>query len=180
MKRFHFPLRSVAVVRAHRELLARQALAGALQVCAKAETRSAAARALAAKTAADIVAGRGLPVRAGDQAIFAALHGRESAAAAETEKAAAAARAEVETRRAACIEASRQLKIVTRLEERARAAHREGCLALEQQQMEELARSPSAERGAGSAMVVGTASGRAEGGMSEFQFESPPAEKRKI
>jgi flagellar export protein FliJ len=180
MKRFHFPLRSVAVVRAHRELRARQALAGALQVCAEAEARSAAARALAAKTAADIVAGRGFPVRAGDQAIFAALHGRECAAAAETEKTTAAARAEVETRRAVCIEASRQLKIVTRLEERARAAHRDSCLAVEQQQMEELARSPSAERGEASAIVAGTATGRAEGGTPELQFDSPPAEKRKI
>jgi flagellar export protein FliJ len=177
MKRFHFSLRSVAVVRAHRELRARQALAAALRACAEAEARSAAARARAVETASEIAAGRSRPVRAADQVMFAALHRRECALAAEADAAAAAARAEVANRRDACIEASRQLKIVTRLEERARAAHRDSCFAFEQQQMDELSRSPSAVRGGGSTFSVKTAAGRAEGGITGAGFGSRPVEK---
>jgi len=138
MKRFHFSLRAVAVMRTHKDLGARQALAGARQACEQAEARRAAALARAGETAGAIAAGRSGNFRAGDQAVFVAVHRRECAAAAEAEIQAAAARTEVERRREECIEASRQLKIVTRLEERARAAHRIACLAIEQQQLDEV------------------------------------------
>jgi flagellar biosynthesis chaperone FliJ len=138
MKRFHFSLRAVAVMRRHRELGARLALAGANQACAQAEARRFQALARAGETAGAIASGRSGSFRAGDQAVFVAAHRRECAAVAEAEAAAAAARAEVARRREECIEASRQLKVITRLEEKARAAHRAAVLAGEQQQLDEI------------------------------------------
>jgi hypothetical protein len=138
MKRFHFPLRAVAVVRRHRELVARLALAGANQASAQAEARRVQALARAGETAGAIASARTGNFRAGDQAVFVAAHRRECAAAAEAEAAAAAARAEVARRREECIEAGRSLQVITRLEEKARAAHRAAALAGEQQQLDEI------------------------------------------
>jgi len=140
MKRFHFPLRPVAVIRGHRELRARLALAASTQACQRTEARCAAAQARAAETARAITAARCGTVRAGDQAVFMALHRRDCAAAADAETQAAAARADVERRRAECVEASRQMKVVARLEEHARAVHRAESLAAEQQQLDEISR----------------------------------------
>jgi hypothetical protein len=158
MKRFHFPLRAVTVMRTHREVRAKLALADALQALEHAEAALAAAHARAAQTAAAIGAGRLGRFRAADETQFLALHRRECAAAADAEKHAAAARAETARRREECVEASRQLKVVTRLEENARSAHRLAWLAAEQQQMEELSR----YRSEAQAFSLGKSAGPAE------------------
>jgi flagellar FliJ protein len=147
MKRFTFPLRAVAVMRTNRELRTQLALAAARQAAAQAAERSADARARAADTARAIAEGRSGHFRPSDQAAFMALHRRECAAASEAEGQAVAARAETDRRLAACIEARRDLRIVNRLEDKARAEHRAACLALEQQQMEELSRPRPARDG---------------------------------
>jgi len=139
MKRFHFSLQAVAIMRSHSELRARQALAAATQACSHAEARLLAAQSRAGETAAGISASRDGKFRAGDQTVFIALHRRECAAIDDAASQLAAAKAEVVRRRDACVEAQRQLKIVTRLEEKARAAHRLAGLALEQTQMDEYA-----------------------------------------
>ena len=139
MKRFHFPLQALAVMRTHRELRARQALAAATQACGHAESRLAAAQARAGETASGIAAARIGNFRAGDQTVFIALHRRECAAVDDAASHLTAARAEVARRRDDCVEAQRQLKIVTRLEEKARAVHRLAGLAAEQSQMDEYA-----------------------------------------
>jgi flagellar export protein FliJ len=139
MKRFQFSLQAVVVMRGHRELRARQALAAATQACGHAETRLHAAQARASETAVGIAAARTGIFRAGDQTSFLALHRRECAAMDDAASQLAAARIELGRRRDACVEAQRQLKIVTRLEEKARAAHRLAGLALEQNQMDEYA-----------------------------------------
>jgi len=139
VKRFHFPLQAVAVMRTHRELRARQALAAATQACSVAEARLTAAQARAGEIAAGIAAARHGNFRAGDQAVFIALHRRECVAVDDAASQLAAARAEMGRRRDACVEAQRQLKIVTKLEEKARAVHRLACQAVEQSQMDEYA-----------------------------------------
>lgn len=139
MKRFHFPLRPVAVVRAHREMLAREELAAALRARRAAEEELAAAMARVGELEAVIVAGRAGSFGAADQAAFIRAHRIECRAAAEKGRALAAAQAEAAARRDACIEANRQLKVVNRLEEKARGAHRAELLRAEQQQIDETA-----------------------------------------
>jgi len=140
MKRFRFPLRSVAVVRAHREMQAREALAMAIQDCSRAEERWSSASARVSALAGAIGASRARPRPARDEA--ASLQGfrRECLVEAEGQKQALASRAVVAQRRDAYFEARRQMEIVRRLEERARASHRAAMLHAEQVELEEIAR----------------------------------------
>ena len=139
MKRFHFPLRPVAIVRADREMRAREALAAALRARRLAEEELAAAQGRVGELAGVIAAGRVGSYRGADQANFLRAYRCECALAAEKAKQLAAAQAEAAARRDACIEANRQLKVVTRLEDKARAAHRAELLRLEQQLIDESA-----------------------------------------
>jgi flagellar FliJ protein len=139
MKRFRFPLHSVAVVRAHRELRAREALAAAVRARQQAEDNLVAARARVDELQAVISLGRRDRFRAADAASFHQAYGRECAVAGEMARLFGAAQAEVAKRRDACIEANRDLKIVTRLEEKARAAHRTESLRSEQRELDEAA-----------------------------------------
>jgi flagellar FliJ protein len=139
MKRFKFSLRPVAVLRAHRELRAREALAAALQAATAAEDRARAASTRVRDLAVAICGRRQESAAARDEIAFNQGYRRESAAEAEAHKQLAAARALVEQRRDAYVEASRQAKMVARLEERARAAHRQESLRLEQSALDEIA-----------------------------------------
>jgi flagellar FliJ protein len=127
MKRFHFPLRPVAVMRANRELRAREALALALAAVAQAEL------------GAIIQASRRGNFRAAEGAAFSYAFRREWAAELEAQKQLGAARAALEKRREACIEANRDLQVITRLEEKAQLAHRQEVQRWEQAQLDELA-----------------------------------------
>lgn len=139
MKRFRFSLRAVAVVRAHRELRARQALADALREQTQAESTAAAARARAAALEAVISGARQVAYSAALQVSYIQAYQGARQAEAEAEKKLEAARAQSAKRRAECIEANRQVKIVSRLEEHARAAHRLAGQREEQAQIDEQA-----------------------------------------
>lgn len=139
MKKFHFSLRPVAVLRSHRELSAREALASAILACAQAEERRGAVRARIEELALAICGGRREMFSARDEAAFGQIYRRECAAEAEAGRQVAAARAAVEQRREAYIEASRQVKMVSRLEERARNVHRMAGLRSEQATLDEIA-----------------------------------------
>ena len=123
MKRFFFPLRSVAVLRAHAELRAREAFAAAVQDFVAASLRHDECRTHLATLA---------------EVLFAARHGRFEAAGAaaqfrayRTECAEAQtvatslqeARTEMDRRREAYLEAHRELKLMERLETRAGSVH---------------------------------------------------------
>jgi flagellar FliJ protein len=139
MKRFRFPLRPVAIVRANVELRAREALATALKAAAAAEERLALSRARARELEEIIFDGRRVRFRASDEAAFLQEYRRMCAAVMESERLAIAARAEVRKRRDAWVEANRQVKVVARLEEKARASHRTAWLYAEQQEIDEIA-----------------------------------------
>ena len=124
MKRFRFPLRPVAVLRAHRELRARESFAAAVHVYVASEAELASVRQRVARFEAALFAGRGTSFNAADEAQSLSAYRRECEAEATAERAMIAARAEMNQRRAAYIEAHRQLEVVKRLEERARTAHR--------------------------------------------------------
>jgi flagellar FliJ protein len=139
MKRFRFSLRPVAVLRAHRELQAREAFGVAVGALAAAERALAATVARLRELEAMGVASRRDRFRAGEATAFQHAYQRACANAAETEQRVVAARAELQRRRAEYLEAYRQMKVVTRLEEKARGAHRREIARLEQLELDEIA-----------------------------------------
>jgi flagellar FliJ protein len=139
MKRFQFPLRPVAIVRANNELRAREALATALRASEFAEERLERGRARVKELEEIIFNGRRIRFKPAEEAAFLQAYRCECAAVMESERQAIAAQAEVRKRRDACIEANRQVKVVARLEEKARASYRLAMLGDEQKQIDEIA-----------------------------------------
>jgi flagellar FliJ protein len=139
MKRFRFPLRPVAVLRAHHELRAREAFAAAVHVYVQAEADLAAARARVAQGEADLFASRHDRFDAAVAAQAFAAYRRECAAETAAERDMIAKRAEMNLRRADYLEAHRQLEVVKRLEDKARAAHRLDAMREEQIDLDDFA-----------------------------------------
>ncbi|MBA4137683.1 MAG: flagellar export protein FliJ [Opitutus sp.] len=139
MKRFRFPLRPVAVLRAHRELRAREAFAAAVHVYVQAEERLAATRARAAELAAALFAGRGGTFLAADAASAFRSYRAECEEVVQDERAMIEAKAVMNKKRDEYLEANRQLKVVERLEEKARANHRFETNRAEQAVLDEFA-----------------------------------------
>jgi len=148
MKRFTFPLRPLGVIRAHRELRAREAFAAAVHAYVKAEERLAVVRARVAELGALLASGRRDRYLAADAAGFLRVYRTECQAEAAAERAVTEARAQMTQRRAEYLEADRRLKIVQRLEEKARARHRHDVLRGEQAEHDEFAGFRSAQRAA--------------------------------
>lgn len=124
MKRFRFPLRPVALLRAHQELRAREAFGASVHAYVAAEEEHAAAKARSASFERELFSGRRERFSAAIEAENLAAYRLESAAEAESERRSIAARAEMDRCRAVYLEAHRKLEIVRRLEEKARSAHR--------------------------------------------------------
>jgi flagellar FliJ protein len=144
MKRFRFPLRPVAVLRAHRELRAREAFAAAVHACAQAEEELAATRARVAQFEASLSSGRhGCFSAAAEVEMLAGYRG-ECAAEAEAGRAVVAAKAVLEQRRTEYLDAHRKLEVVKRLEAKARLAHRVEAGREEQAEFDEFASRRSA------------------------------------
>ena len=146
MKRFQFPLRSVALLRAHREMAARESLASSMRACAAAEERLGAVLGRMAEMERMRSAGRQVRFKPADEVAFVMAYRRECAAAAEARRVLTAAIAEVEARRRACVEANRQVKVVSRLESIAVANHRLGVSRAEQAEFDEAAGRRAARR----------------------------------
>ena len=139
MKKFHFSLRPVAIMRAHRELCAREALAAATVACTRTEERLAATRGRLTELEGIIRTSRRTSFRAADGAAFGQAYRREWTAEADAQKQVASARAALEKRREACIEANRHLQVITRLEDKARATHQQETQRAEQAEIDEMA-----------------------------------------
>lgn len=146
MKRFRFPLRPVAVLRAHRELKAREAFAAAVRAHVRSEEELAAVRARVAHFEATLFANRRGTFNAADEAVQLAAHRGECAAEGEAERAMTAARAAMERSRADYLEAHRHLEVVHRLEARARTEHRLAAQREEQAEFDEFATRRAARR----------------------------------
>jgi len=146
MKRFKFALRPVAIVRAHRSMKAQRALSLAAAAVAHSEAQLAAAHARSAELEQMIAAGRRGPFRPDLQVSFLQTYGRERVAEAAAGKALDAARVEMAQRRVAVIEAERQVKVVSQLETKARAAHRADTFRAEQTEIDERAASAAYHR----------------------------------
>ena len=139
MKRFRFPLRPVSVLRAHREVRAREAFAAALnrEAVAQDNLRCIGVRMRALEAA--LSSGREANFRPAEAALLLSDYRRECAAETEVERLVIVARDESQKARMEYIEAHRQLEIVNRLEQKARTAHRHETNRTEQAEMDELA-----------------------------------------
>lgn len=139
MKRFRFPLRPVAVLRAHLELRAREAFATAVHAYVVAEERLGTIRGHMAELESILFTGRRDRFSAAETAAFFRAYRQECAVELGAERDAIAARNEMQTRRAAYLEANRQVKVVARLEDKARAKHRAEQARAEQAELDEFA-----------------------------------------
>ena len=139
MGKFRFTLRSVAVVRAHKELIAREALAAAMRARAEAEARLNEATMRLVDMEKVRSAGRSGRFRPADEIAFFVAYRGECATEAELRKQMAAATSETEARRTACVEANREVKVMDRLESNALLAHRTAAFHAEQAEFDEIA-----------------------------------------
>lgn len=139
MKKFRFPLRPVAVLRSHQELKAREAFAKAVHAYVLAEKRLAGVRAHMAELEAILFQGRRDRFSAGETAAFYRAYRAECATEVAAEREVIAARAEMQAKRAAYLEANRKVKVIQRLEDKARADHRRESDRAEQAEFDELA-----------------------------------------
>jgi flagellar FliJ protein len=139
MKRFHFNLRPVATLRSHRKLQAREAFATSIQMFIQAEEALALMRSRVAMFETAIHAGRRDRFSGTGEAVVLAAYRHECAAEAAAERDVAAAREAMQRRRAEYLDAHRQVEVLQRLEDRARAAHRQEVNREEQAAFDEFA-----------------------------------------
>ena len=139
MKKFRFPLQPVGVLRAHQELRAREIFAAAVHHYVQSEERLAALRKQVAELAEVLFHGRSDRFLAADAASLHRVYRGECHAVIEVEREVIEARDAMNLRRQEYIEANRRLKIVHRLEERARHQHRIEGLRSGQNELDDLA-----------------------------------------
>ncbi|HEY4300129.1 MAG TPA: flagellar FliJ family protein [Candidatus Didemnitutus sp.] len=146
MKRFTFPLRPVSVLRSHSEMRAREAFAAAVHAYVLTEQALAGVRQRVAEMGDLLFSGRTGRFLAADAASLFRVYRAECQAEITAERQMIEARDAMHRRRQEYIEANRQLKIVQRLEEKARQLHRAEYLRSEQNELDEFAGFKSARR----------------------------------
>lgn len=124
MKRYRFPLKSVATVRSLAELRARERFSTALRECNEREQHLEMIRAVLADFEAKLRSGRSGTFRPSEQATALAAFHAETARAAKAEVDLAAARKALEAARQVWLESRRDQRVVEKLEERYRRAYR--------------------------------------------------------
>jgi flagellar FliJ protein len=139
MKKFRFPLRPVAILRAHLEQRAREAFATAVHAYVVAEERLGSIRGHMAELESMLFTERRTCFDAASTATFFRAYRQECSLEMGAERDAIAARAAMQASRAAYLEAHRKVRIVGRLEEKARARHRVEAARAEQSELDELA-----------------------------------------
>lgn len=139
MKRFRFSLRPVAVIRAHHESRAKEAY-GAAQAALVAAEQSHARSLVRVQGLAEAIdvhrQGTFSPLQA---AATVRAFSMECQEVARHEKLVEEARERTRRARDAYVKAHQDLKVVQRLEDKARASHLAACRALEQSALDELA-----------------------------------------
>lgn len=125
MKKFRFPLRSVATVRSIAELRARENFSSAVQIYLTAENELQALRTRLGEFEQLLRSGRGQAFRAADQVSFLAAFREDTIRATKMEVEVAKARQELETARQAWLESRRDVRVIEKLESKARLSHRQ-------------------------------------------------------
>jgi flagellar FliJ protein len=139
MKRFRFNLRPVSVIRAHRELRAREAFATAVHLYVEAEEKLARIRQRKSEFEAALLAGRSARFDAAGEAQTLIAYRHECTEETAGEQAVATAHQVMTERRTQYLEAHRHLEVVQRLEAKARLAHRQETLRAEQAEFDDFA-----------------------------------------
>ncbi|MBI3887288.1 MAG: flagellar FliJ family protein [Opitutae bacterium] len=139
MKRFRFPMKSVATVRELAELRARESFAQAIAVVTKAEELLAEVRRRMEELREIVVAGRLQSFRPRDHVAFLEAYHAEHRHEIEARHAVVAATNVLEQRRQDWLEARRALKLIRNLEARARTVHRSAAEHESQRELDELA-----------------------------------------
>jgi len=123
MKKFRFPLRSVATVRSMIELRAREQFSRCVQACVAAEKNLVTQRERVAELESILRSGRLTRFRAADQATFMAAFKDETAVITKFTAELNSARREMESARQAWLESRRDVRVIENLEQKARTAH---------------------------------------------------------
>ena len=123
MKKFRFPLRSVATVRSIAELRARENFSKAVQVYIQAENQLQALRTRLSEFEEILRSGRGRAFRAAEQASFLAAFREDTIRATKMEAEVTKARQELEVARQAWLESRRDVRVVEKLESKARLSY---------------------------------------------------------
>ncbi|MGC4072172.1 MAG: flagellar FliJ family protein [Nibricoccus sp.] len=125
MKKFRFPLRSVATVRNMIELRAREQFSRCVQACVATEKRLVAQRERVAELETIIRSGRLSRFRPADQSTFMAAFKDETSIVTKITAELNSARREMESARQAWLESRRDVRVIENLEQKARAAHQQ-------------------------------------------------------
>jgi flagellar FliJ protein len=124
MKRFRFALQPVALLRAHRELRAREALGEALQGVARAEGELTLVRDRQERFESAVRAARSARFLPGDETQVLAAYRQECAVEAKAEREVEAARSTLHRCRGEYLAAKRGVEVLSKLEQKARHEHR--------------------------------------------------------
>ena len=154
MKRFRFPLRPVAVLRAHHQARAREAFAAAVHAYVEAEERLASLRAQLRHLEEVMRDGRRASFRAADEQSFWSAYRLVCASELKEERALIEARAVMEDRRQKYLEAHRAVKVIEKLEHKARTSYRLETDRAAQIELDELAGFRVARRVAASTVIL--------------------------
>ena len=139
MKRFRFPLRPVAILRAHHQARAREAFAASVHVYVAAEEQLARQRAQQLELETVMHDGRRTTFRPADEISFWSAYRRVCADVVLAERQVIEARATMEQRREQYLEAHRAVKIVEKLEQKARRVYRQELERESQIELDEMA-----------------------------------------
>lgn len=124
MKKFHFPLRPVAVLREHHQARTREIFASAVHAYVEAEAQMTAKRNERQDLETVMHDGRRATFRAADEISFWDAYRRVCDEEMKSEQALFVARAKMEECRQKYLEAHRAVKVVEKIEEKARTNHR--------------------------------------------------------
>lgn len=125
MKKFRFPLSSVGTVRSMKELRARENFSRAVQSYVEAENRLQALRTRLTEFEEILRSGRGRAFRAADQVSFLAAFQEDNARVTKMESDLVKVRQELEIARQAWLESRRDVRVIEKLETKARLLHRQ-------------------------------------------------------
>ena len=139
MKRFHFTLNTVKVVRAHAELRARENLAEAVKACADAQAVLAERQQRLAQVETRLAEHRVGRFNGPDVASQLLAYRRDCISRDEAITGVRDARAMLVVRRDEYVKANRALEIIEKLEERARLTHARETARAEQAELDEIA-----------------------------------------
>ena len=154
MKRFRFPLRPVAVLRAHRQARAREAFAASVHTYVEAEEKLATLRAQLRELEAIMHDGRRASFRAADEVSFWGAYRLACTEELTAERLMIEARALMEERRQQYLECHRAVKVVEKLEQKARTNYRLETDRAAQVELDELAGFRVARRLAASTVIL--------------------------